>query len=144
MTLQEWPILRGQTLKRTELHSLVGGAQQWGITSYQNGLGVLIFANPLSSRRYGYDKWEGQKPSGVFDYTGQGRFGDQNIEKGANRTLLATQRTKKPIRLFVVNKTDVTYLGKYKLADDPFRYEFAPDESGLSRRVVVFSLVPVE
>lgn len=144
MSTNDWPILRGQTLKRRALHALVGGAHQWGITSCLNGTNVLVFSNPASARKHGYDVFEGLQKSGIYTYTGQGLVGDQSIESGSNRTLLATQSSGRPIRLFTANGPEVTYLGRYRLAEVPFQYESAPDSSGLLRRVIVFNLLPIE
>ena len=139
-----WPIKIGQVIKRRELHQLVGGAHQWGITSCSNGTAVLVFNNPQKARKYGYDRWEGAKANGRFDYTGQGPRGDQDISTRANKSLLRTKARGLPIHLFRSEGTQVTYLGIYALAEDPYRWEEAPDETGLLRRVVVFQMVRVE
>jgi hypothetical protein len=139
-----WPVKIGQVIKRRELHQLVGGAHQWGITSCMNRTAVLVFSNPHKARKYGYDRWEGSKPNGRFDYTGQGPLGDQDVTTRANKSLLGTKARGLPVHLFTSQGTSVTYVGEYELADDPYRWEEAPDERGLLRRVVVFHLVQVE
>jgi len=138
----DWPILRGQTLKRQELHALVGGSHQWGITSCLGGTNILVFTNPRSAKKFGYDIFEGLQRTGIYTYTGQGQVGDQSVEVGSNRTLLSTQWTGRPIRLFRVDRTEVTYFGRYRLSNVPFRYETAPDLNGVLRQVVVFNLHP--
>ena len=144
MAVSEWPVKIGQTLKRQKLHSLVGGAHQWGITSCLNGRAMLVFCNPKKSKKFGYDKWEGRQSGGQFHYTGQGVRGNQEISAGANRSLLRSREIGKPIHLFESQGTEVTYVGQYELATDAFRWENAPDETGRDRRVVVFHMVKVE
>lgn len=139
-----WPVKPGERLKRRQLHSMVGGAHQWGITSCLNGSAVLAFSNPVRARQFGYDRWEGWRTENVFHYTGQGTVGSQEVTSGANRSLLRTQSQGKPIHLFESDRTDVTYLGEFRLAEDPFRWEVAPDKNGNLRQVVVFHLVHVE
>jgi len=144
VTVSDWPVKVGQTLKRQRLHALVGGAHQWGITSCLGGKAMLVFCNPKKSKKFGYDKWEGRQSNGEFHYTGQGVRGNQEISSGANRSLLRSRELGKPIHLFVSAGTDVTYVGQHELAADAFRWETAPDETGRDRRVVVFQMVRVE
>jgi 5-methylcytosine-specific restriction protein A len=139
-----WPIKIGQRLKRRHLHALVGGAQQWGITSCLKGAAMLVFSNPKRSRQYGYDRWEGPRSDGSYHYTGQGTVGHQDVTTRANRQLLRSKALGKPIHLFESEGTEVTYIGQHELAEDPYRWEEAPDEKGENRRVVVFHLVRVE
>ena len=140
----EWPIKVGETLKRRRLHTLVGGAHQWGITSCLDGRAMLLFRNPKKSKKFGYDKWEGKQGNGQFHYTGQGVKGNQDVSTRANKSLLMSKDLGKPVHVFESLGTDVTYLGHYELLDNPYRWEIAPDETGRERRVVVFHLQRVE
>ncbi len=144
MIQSEWPIRVGEVLKRRRLHALVGGAHQWGITSSLNGRAMLLFRNPKKSKKFGYDKWEGQQDNGQFHYTGQGVKGNQDVSSRANKSLLMSKDLGKPVHVFESSGTDVTYLGPYELLDDAFRWEVAPDETGRERRVVVFHLMKIE
>lgn len=144
MTTVAWPVQIGQTLKRRHLHALVGGAHQWGITSCLRGTAMLVFRNPKASKKFGYDKWEGQQQNGEFHYTGQGVTGNQDVSVRANKSLLLSKALGKPVHLFESSGTDVTYLGHYELSENPFRWEIAPDENDRDRRVVVFHLLRVE
>ena len=138
-----WPLKPGERLKRKQLHALVGGSHQWGITSCLKGSALLVFTDPVRSREYGYDRWEGWRSDNSFHYTGQGTVGPQDVTSRANRSLLRSQAETKPIHLFEADRTVVTYLGEFKLAEDPFRWEEAPDKYGSMRPVVVFHLVRV-
>lgn len=144
MSVSNWPIKEGQTLKRRTLHEMVGGARQWGITSCLQGSAMLVFRNPKVSMKFGYDKWEGEQANGEFHYTGQGARGNQEVSSRANKSLLLSKDRGKPVHLFQSSGTDVTYLGRYELSDNPYRWEVAPDENARDRRVVVFHLMKVE
>lgn len=139
-----WPIKVGQKLKRRQLHSLVGGAHQWGITSCMNGSAILVFSNPAKSRKFGYDRWEGPRSDGTYHYTGQGPVGDQDISTRSNRALIRSKARQLPVHLFTSEGTEVTYVGLFELAEDPYRWERAPDQLGNDRRVVVFHLVRLD
>jgi hypothetical protein len=142
--IEKWPIEVGEKLLRKKLHALVGGAHQWGITSCMNGTAMLVFTNPTKAKKFGYDRWEGPVPDGGYHYTGQGPIGDQDVSTRANKSLLRSQFSGIPVHLFRSAGTEVTYLGRYKLAENPYRWEKAPDELGNDRRVVVFQFVQVQ
>ena len=141
---EKWPIEVGEKILRRKLHALVGGGHQWGITSCMNGSALLVFVNPVKAKKFGYDRWEGPVPNGGYHYTGQGPIGDQDVSTRANKSLLRSQFSGIPVHLFRSEGTEVTYLGQYKLAENPYRWERAPDELGNNRRVVVFQFVQVE
>ena len=139
-----WEITVGETLRRDVLQRRYGGANQWGITSCMNGNAVMVFANPKKALKFGYDKWEGSRPNGRYDYTGQGPEGDQSPDRGANRSLLLAQRDNLPIYLFEADSPLVTFKGVFRLEHSPFRYERAPDINGNDRRVIVFSFIRLD
>jgi hypothetical protein len=139
-----WPLKIGQKLKRRQLHALVGGAFQWGITSCMQRSAMLVFNNPKKAREFGYDRWEGWQPNGEFHYTGQGPIGDQDIATRSNNSLLRSKARGIPVHLFRSEGTEVTYLGLFELGENPYRWERAPDQLGNNRKVVVFHLVQVE
>jgi len=139
-----WPIEIGQKLKRRQLHALVGGANQWGITSCLQSSAMLVFNNPKKAKKFGYDLHEGWQPNGEFHYTGQGPVGDQEISTRSNNRLLRSKARNIPVHLFRSEDTEVTYLGLFELAENPFRWERSLDEKGNNRKVVVFHLVQVE
>jgi len=138
-----WPVTVGATLKRVQLHQMVGGAHQWGITSCLGGTAMLVFSDPQKARKFGYDKWEGSQSDGSFHYTGQGKFGPQTLESGANLRLLNSTTEGKLVHVFLAKSPEVTYLGPFSLGAPPFRWESAPDADGRERPVVVFHLVPL-
>ncbi len=139
-----WPIRVGERLRRQLLHRLVGGSHQWGITSCLSKSAILVFSNPLKSKKFGYDCWEGRRVNGAYHYTGQGPNGDQAVSSGANNLLLRSKALGLPVHLFESEGVEVTYVGRYQLAEDPYRWEVAPDSNGMTRKVVVFHLVQVQ
>jgi hypothetical protein len=135
-----WPLSIGDVMRRQDLHSVVGGSHQWGVTSCLDGRAMLLFHNPATARLNGYDRWEGRQVDGSFHYTGQGRVGDQSVEEGANRSLLLTHGKATPLFLLESEGTSVAYLGRFRLATVPYRFEHSVDTTGAMRQVVVFHL----
>jgi hypothetical protein len=109
-----------------------------------NGSSLLVFSNPKKARKFGYDIWEGPRSDGMYHYTGQGPIGDQDISARSNKALLRSKARQLPVHLFTSEGTEVTYVGLFELAEDPYRWERAPDLLGNNRRVVVFHLVRVD
>ena len=134
------PIQIGETIRRTKLQDLVGGGRQFGMTSCFSGSAFLLFHDPKESKKYGYDKWEGEHVGGTFSYTGQGRYGDQSLSRN-NKSLLLAARNSKPIYLFHSDSPNATLLGEVFLGDPEYRWERAKDLNGVDRAVIVFNLV---
>jgi hypothetical protein len=102
---------------------------------------MLIFTDRLKSSRNGYDRWEGFTPDGGLHYTGAGRRGNQTFSD-ANRLLASTGETNKPVYVCESSGTMVTFIGVFRLAKVPYRFELAPDRDGKLRKVIVFHLWP--
>ena len=139
---KSFPLEIGETILRSNLHKLVGGTTQSGMTSSQKGGSFLIFHNPKKGRQFGYDIWEGLQADGTFWYTGQGVEGDQTLTR-ANKQLLDFAKSGKPIHFFISRGTETTYQGKVDLANGEFVWKEAPDAKGNLRKVIVFKLLPI-
>jgi 5-methylcytosine-specific restriction protein A len=82
------------------------------------------------------DRWVGD----TFHYTGMGRYGHQSLRFAQNRTLYESATNGVQIHLFeVFRPTEYTYIGRVKLAGEPYQ-ERQPDEEGRIRLVWVFPL----
>ena len=76
---------------------------------------------------------------GVFDYTGEGRYGDQEMTRG-NLAIAESATSGQRMLLFFKRKPNVyEYQGDVRLGAEP-RMEQQEDEAGLLRRVWLFSL----
>jgi hypothetical protein len=138
----EWDILPGQMVRRREIHKNWGGQWQGGISTPANSDHILIFTDPVSGKKFGYDLHEGLREDGSYAYTGEGQLGDQ-IFRGGNKAILDTAANGKIIRLFKAKSPNATYIGDFVLGDPAYSVEEALDESREIRNVIVFNLVPL-
>ncbi|WP_120004363.1 hypothetical protein [Nesterenkonia muleiensis] len=138
----EWALEPGDTVRRRAIHERYGGQQQGGISTPRAIPDLLIFTDPSSGARYGYDKFEGLREDGSYAYTGEGQRGDQKLERG-NRAINESASKGKTIRLLRTNGVNVTYVGAFTTDDLPYEVEMIPDIDGDSRQGLIFNLVPV-
>jgi hypothetical protein len=137
-----WDIKIGQTLKRREVHARYGGQMQGGISTPVDSESILIFTDPRSGAKYGYDKHEGLREDGSYAYTGEGQTGDQQFLRG-NKSILESPRSGKTLRLFKVEGTFATYAGGFTLGEPEYEEKQALDVEGKTRKVIIFNLVPI-
>jgi 5-methylcytosine-specific restriction protein A len=92
-----------------------------------------------TGQQYGYrDGWV----EGVFEYSGEGQFGDMPMVRG-NRAVRDHARNGKDLHLFETQGGgQVQYVGQMVCAGTKTRE--APDLDGNMRRAIIFDLVPVE
>ena len=141
---QIFPFKPGETIKRDDIHRAIGGSFRHGMTSCLNKSGFAIFHNPEAGSRFGYNLWEGFDINGAFNFTGQGKLGDQKLTKN-NLKLLNTFDEAIPIYLFMASGDGkpYTYFGEYCLANPAYDIREAPDSEGALRKVFVFHLTPL-
>lgn len=140
---EDWPWPIDTSISRREVHDRLGGQEQGGISTPRGITDVLVFTDPDSGRRYGYDKFEGLRADGGYSYTGEGQHGPQTFIRG-NRSILRTAETGGLVRLFRTRRTNATYVGAFTLGDPPFEMRQIPDVDGLPREGIIFNLVPVD
>ena len=147
----------GQVTTRAELKEIFGGGTQGGICPSRTTPNVLIFTDPSVGEPLGYhDGWlaEEDEHGPIFEYTGHGP-GDQTFEERhgfGNRAILHHVDDGRALRLFkAVGKVPGSdtklhrYLGRFELDPiQPYVVRQARNGTGLSRRVIVFRLRPVD
>lgn len=142
----------GDEATRVEIQAVWGGALQGGILPAKRSASVLIFSDPAEGEQYGYfDGWLPDDGSGpVFEYTGQGQLGDQEMTRG-NKAIRMHESNGTTLRVFAaVGKQRqgpqvFRYLGEFGLDEATPVYEReAPDSKGRTRVVLVFRLRPRE
>jgi hypothetical protein len=138
-----WDIEPGEVNKRLDIHRRFGGGRQSGISPSALTKNVLVFSDPETGRKYGYDRHEGRHEDGSYRYTGEGQTGNQSISSSGNAALLSAESRDRSIRLFITQGTDATYIGEYTLGEPSHRIERALDRERNERDVIVFNLVPV-
>lgn len=131
--------VQGQQYKRSKLHDQYGGQRRGGISTPRGHPLVLVFTGE-SGQQYGYaDRWT---DDGSFEYTGEGQRGDMRMNKG-NAAILKHAGRGKDLHLFELAKRGyVRYVGQMVCAG--FLERQLPDVDRLTRKAVVFRLLPIE
>lgn len=138
-----WALEPGDMVRRRAIHGAYGGQQQGGISTPRSIPDVLIFTDPSSGAKYGYDKFEGLKEDGTYAYTGEGQHGAQGFLRG-NRALRDSALLGKTIRLLRTNGVWATYIGAFALGEPPYLFETIPDVDGEPRQGIIFNLEPID
>ena len=77
-----WDLQVGDELTRDERRKKFGGGLYGGIESSAQTPNVFIYSDPSKGTKHGYD-FDGWVENGtVFQYTGEGRIGDQKMNRG--------------------------------------------------------------
>lgn len=151
--MTEWTINPGDVVSRADLKARYGGGIQGGILSSLDNEHVRLFSDDSKAAENGYrDGWlaEEDERGAIFEYTGQGRLGDQTL--GGNNGTVANHVGKgKRLHLFVADGKRAgsaaiwqRYVGEFALDEvEPFTFRRAKDAKGEMREVVVFRLRPL-
>ncbi|WP_089876805.1 MULTISPECIES: hypothetical protein [unclassified Leifsonia] len=142
VTPPTWTLEPGDTVLRRELHAAYGGSARNGIVTLRSLPDIIAFTDPASGAGFGYHLYEGLQPDGSYSYTGAGQRGDQRFTRG-NLAIRDSSVTGRPIRLFTVNGTSVTYVGEFTTGTPTFWPRTIPDRDNIPRNGIVFNLVPV-
>ncbi|MFD9123501.1 hypothetical protein [Kitasatospora sp. NPDC059571] len=136
----------GADVTRQQVHKAFGGRLQGGISPTRDH-GVLLFlpARPQSNAPTGL------APDGTLHFQGEGLEGDQQITQG-NKALLHHKEDGRSVHVFQEvgrvpgAKTFLyRYIGQFELDDTrPFFHQDEEDRHGLSRRVIIFRLRPLD
>lgn len=139
-----WTIEVGRTLRRRELHEIVGGGSwQNGIAPVRSTPDILVFTDPVSGAAHGYDRFEGLREDGTYAYTGEGQRGDQQFVRG-NRVLRDSAEDGRVVRLFRTTGRNATYVGPFTLGDPAYEVREIPSSDGALRAGIIFNLAPLE
>ncbi|WP_112137226.1 hypothetical protein [Glycomyces dulcitolivorans] len=143
-------IAPGDEATRTEIQAVWGGALQGGILPAKRSDSVLIFSDPSRGEQYGYyDGWlpdDGDGP--VFEYTGQGQTGHQEMLRG-NKAIREHRADGTTLRVFVASRERrqgpqvFKYLGEFELDEaEPVYERLVHDATDRDRIVFMFRLRP--
>jgi hypothetical protein len=149
--VNDFDLALGDELTRDERRERFGGSLYGGIEPSRKTPNVFIYTDPAVGERHGYsyDGWVDDDE--VFQYTGEGREGDQRIKVG-NKALLTHSDDDRKLRVFAVNGVVAgtrntkrqLYIGEFETdAEQPYFRALAPDDEGEPRSVLVFRLRPV-
>lgn len=124
----------GKVMSRYEVQEIFQCSLYSGMNRSLRTNTLVLITNHTSSLYY--DRWEGE----ILYFTGMGRSGDQSLQYLQNRTLYESDRNGVEIHYFeVFSPSQYTYIGKMKLAGEPFQ-EYQLDENNKLRKVWVFPL----
>lgn len=149
--MSDWDIEIGEEAIRAELSQRFGGGTQGGIQPSASTANIFVFTDPAVGRTHGYDYDGWIEKDTFFQYTGEGRVGDQRMDKG-NRAILNHRVDGRALRVFAANgiragtKKTVSqlYIGQFELDSDLSCFVAeAPDDNGDPRSVFVFRLRPI-
>ncbi len=132
---------KGDIMSNDDLIQLFGCDNSKGIRYVKEYNHIVLISNHTSdiiNNPY-QDKWE----EGLLYYTGEGKAGDQKLEK-ANLRLLKSKNKRTKIYYFeVFEPSKYTYFGQLKLADTKPIESTQKDVENNDRRVIVFKLKEV-
>ena len=137
---QAFPFLPGQRIQRSEAHYLLGGNPRAGIANCADQPYVLLFSDPGLGEPFGYHVHEGLRPDGVYQFSGEGKRGDQEWVRG-NFALVEAAKRNKSLHLFLPEARHQVYVGEFRLTDRGWMSAVAPDITGKPRFIFVFELV---
>lgn len=145
-----WTVQPGDSLIREEIHRRFGGNSQAGIARSGTTANVIVYSDPekAGDNGYDFDGWDGAEEA--FYYTGEGKVGDQKMDRG-NRAIADHVADGYALRLFLAtgNKPGSQariqrYLGQFAVdPEQPYEVRTAPGTDGAARKVFVFRLVPI-
>lgn len=129
------PFATGETITNKTLYSTFKCACEGGIR-YSSAYQLLVLVSNFVDPRHTGGEWR----DNVLYYTGSGKSGDQDINKGSNKRLFHSLQTAVPIYYFeVYTLGHYTYRGRIFPAGAPFQRQ-EPDADGLVRMAWIFPL----
>jgi hypothetical protein len=133
-----------------QIHGEYGGNHQAGISHARSTPNVLVYSDheKASANGYDFDGWDAGHQ--VYYYTGEGKTGDQLMQRG-NKAIADHAADDNALRLFVAignrpgSGTRIhRYVGQFRVDPElPYIVRTAPGSDGVPRRVFVFRLLPV-
>ena len=147
-----WNIEIGDELTREEISQNYGGSKFGGIEPSAKTPNIFIYTDPDQGELHGYDFDGWDEDETVFRYTGEGRVGNQEMNKG-NAAILNHIDSNRSLRIFAANgikegtsKTKVQmYLGEFEIdSENPYSIEKSLDDNGDLRNVFAFRLLPLD
>lgn len=142
----------GEKYTRHQMKDLFGGGLFRGIEVCAED-NILIYSDHTTGPDHGYrDGWSADVDEfgPVFEYSGEGRFGDQELKRG-NRAILRHRETGRTLRVFIADGTVPgsgtrmhRYIGEFGLDQvKEYTREPALDDNGQMRTIFIFRLRPV-
>ena len=126
--------------RRTQIHGLLGGQRQGGISTPRDARVVIAFTGEAGTAHGYHDKWDEE---GVFHYFGEGQSGDMTFT-GGNRAIDRHVEDGKKLIVFqsMGHGKPYRYLGEFVRVSSYMKPD-TPATRGPNRNAIVFKLAPV-
>jgi hypothetical protein len=128
----------GGRISRAELHELYGGREQGGISPCADSGNVFLFMNKKRGAENGYIYDGIHKDKKTLHYTGEGRYGDQQMKQG-NRAIRDHRAEGRSLHVFDVQSDGLLHHGEFEYTEH-YTAEAPPRGGGDLRKVIVFKL----
>lgn len=129
------PFAIGEVITNKMLYTTFRCGCEGGVR-YSSAFQLLVLVSNFVDPRHRGGTWSND----TLYYTGYGKVGNQDINKGANNRLLESLEAAIPIYYFEVStKGRYTYRGRIRSAGKPFQ-RLEPDANGEVRKVWIFPL----
>lgn len=129
------PFMIGEVITNKMLYTTFRCSCEGGVR-YSSALHLLVLVSNFVDPRHRGGTWS----DNILYYMGSGKFGNQDINKGTNKRLLASLEEALPVYYFEVHtQGQYTYRGKVYSAGKPFQ-RLEPDANGAARKVWIFPL----
>lgn len=127
--------------RREEIHGLLGGQRQGGISTPANSPFVILFTGEAGKQHGYHDFWD---DDGVLHYYGEGQRGDMKFS-GGNKAIAEHLANRKRLLLFQMmgHGRPYRFLGEFSFSG-AYQKPGIVDTSGAYRNAIVFMLQPVE
>ena len=127
--------------RKSEIHGLLGGQQQGGISTPKDRPVVIAFTGEAGAAHGYNDEWDDE---GVFHYVGEGQEGDMTYS-GGNRAIENHIADGKKLILFQMmgKGKPYRYLGEFVRVSSYIKPNTAATR-GANRNAIVFRLVPLD
>ena len=127
--------------RRTQIHGLLGGQRQGGISTPREVPVVIAFTGEAGAAHGYHDEWDDE---GVFHYFGEGQSGDMTFT-GGNRAIDRHVEDGKKLIVFQMmgHGKPYRYLGEFVRLSS-YMSPDTPATRGPNRTAIVFKLAPVQ
>lgn len=127
--------------RRDQIHGLLGGQRQGGISTPASSPFVILFTGEAGKQHGYHDFWD---DNGVFHYYGEGQRGDMKFS-GGNLAIREHLNNGKRLLLFQMmgHGRPCRFLGEFQFIHG-YEQGGIPDTSGDLRKALLFMLQPVE
>ena len=130
--------------RRQQIHGLLGGQMQGGISTPSSSPFVILFTGEAGSQHGYRDHWEEEDGENVLHYYGEGQAGDMQDIRG-NRAIREHLQHNRRLLIFqsLGKSQPYRFLGEFRFIH-AYEEHGVPDTSGALRKAIVFKLKPVE